>query len=173
MTFNRAAEMFTEAIPGVLIQLTAILADGQTSTIVIASLMTSALTTGFTSASISYDFDTDPSKRRDNPDFFGYAPDGSKQRTVLFGTMLLLSTVMLLVRALVLVLLGMVSRSIALLYIGVDLGLFLLFKILRDDFFYWLQVPPAIEIFGAVLVRVIVKVISDFTLCVQFRHPNE
>ena len=79
--YTKAIEMFAEAIPGVIIQLVAILMDGHASTAAIASLSISALTTGFVSASISYDFDVSPQKRLDNPDFFGYIPNDAKKRT--------------------------------------------------------------------------------------------
>ena len=70
---------------------------------------------------------------------------------------------MLLVKALVLVLLGLVSRSVAFLYIGADIGLFLLFKILRDDFYYWMPLDGYVGIIVSLLCRVIGKVVTDFT----------
>ena len=73
--------MFAEAIPGVIIQLLAILVDANASTAAIASLSISAFTTGFTSASISFDWDVHPQKRIENPDFFGYIPNDAKKRT--------------------------------------------------------------------------------------------
>ena len=74
--------MFAEAIPGFILQLTAILLeDGAASSIRITSLIVSALTTGFVSASISFDWDTDPGKRTANPDFYGYIPNSATRRT--------------------------------------------------------------------------------------------
>ena len=70
---------------------------------------------------------------------------------------------MLLIKALVLVLLGLVSRSVAFLYIGADIGLFLLFKILRDDFYYWMPLDGYVGIIVSLLGRVIGKVVTDFT----------
>ena len=70
---------------------------------------------------------------------------------------------MLLVKALVLVLLGLVSRSVAFFYIGADIGLFLLFKILRDDFYYWMPLDGYVGIIVSLLCRVIGKVVTDFT----------
>ena len=72
--------MFAEAIPGVIIQLSAILSDAGFSGIAIASLAVSALTTGFISASISYDWDSDPQNRIESPSFYGYLPNKSMQR---------------------------------------------------------------------------------------------
>ena len=77
MTAMKCTEMFAEAIPGVIIQLMAIAntAEGEDiSRAAWLSLAVSALTTGFSSATISYDFDTDPVKRKMSPGFYGYIP---------------------------------------------------------------------------------------------------
>ena len=78
-------------------------------------------------------------------------------------TLFLISAVMLLIRAFVLVLLGLVSRSAVFLYIGADIGLFLLVKIVRDDFFYWIPLHGFWEIVMSILGRVVGKVVLDFT----------
>ena len=70
---------------------------------------------------------------------------------------------MLLARALVLVMLGLVSQTSALLYLCFDMGLYLLYKIVRGDFFYWLPLEGCIEMAVSLVVRVIVKVIVDYT----------
>jgi hypothetical protein len=49
----------------------------------------------------------------------------------------------------------------------------MLVKILRGDFWYFLPLGGNVEIVSSILMRVIVKVIVDFTSIVQFRHPNE
>jgi hypothetical protein len=64
--------------------------------------------------------------------------------------------------------------SWAILYIGADLGLYILVKILRGDFWYWIPFGGnLIEIANSIFCRVIVKIIIDFTSIAQFRHPNE
>ena len=70
---------------------------------------------------------------------------------------------MLLFRALVLVLLGFVSRNIAALYVCVDVGIYLLYKCLRDDFFYWMPLEGWLELVVSLLCRIMTKVIADFT----------
>ena len=73
--------MFAEAIPGVIIQLSAILSAGVASPAAIVSLAISALTAGFTSATISFDMDTDTMQRKNNPEFYGFVPDSARRRT--------------------------------------------------------------------------------------------
>ena len=70
---------------------------------------------------------------------------------------------MLIVRALVLVMLGLVSQSLAIFYMCFDMGLYLLFKIVRGDFFYWVPLTGFLEISMSFINRVIGKVIVDYT----------
>jgi hypothetical protein len=174
MTYMKAIEMFAEAIPGVIIQLMAIAtSDKDVGTSAWLSVAVSAITTGFASASISYDWDTDPAKREQAPDFYGYIPAKASKRTVVFVSMMLVTTGMLLIRCTTIVLLGVMGGSWAFLYIGADLGLYLLIKILRGDFWYWLPLGGSEEFMCSFLVRVVSKIIVDFTSMVQFRNPNE
>lgn len=95
MTMGKCIEMFAESIPGIIIRLSAIISElnsGETlSKRSIFSLIISLLTTGFVSATISYDFDTDPRMRAVKPDFYGYIIDSSKIRTLLFLIMMFIS----------------------------------------------------------------------------------
>ena len=82
---------------------------------------------------------------------------------VVFMSMLLLSAVMLIVRALILVMLGLASQKLAILYICFDMGLYLLFKIVRGDFFYWLPLNGFLEIIVSLIMRIASKVIVEYT----------
>jgi hypothetical protein len=174
MTFMKCAEMFAEAIPGVIIQLMAIAtSDKEVGTSAWLSVAVSAITTGFASATISYDWDTNPAKREVAPDFYGYIPAEASKRTVVFVSMLLFTAGMLLIRCMTIILLGLMGGSWAFLYIGADLGLYNLVKILRGDFWYWIPAGGNAEIVSSIVDRVIVKILVDFTSIVHFRHPNE
>ena len=203
-TYIKAIEMFAEAIPGVIIQLLAILMDGHASVAALASLSISALTTGFVSASISYDFDVSPQKRLENPQLYGYIPNNARTRAALFVILMSISALMLLTRALVIALLALASwnGTAAVIYIGehisnvekscqvpskllpqiiqfrpltfptflciaplgADLCFFLLYKIIRGDFYYWVPDHGCLEeIYVSLFARVVVKVITDFT----------
>ena len=158
--------MFAEAIPGVIIQLLAILMDGHASIAALASLSISALTTGFVSASISFDWDVSPQKRLQNPQLYGYIPNNARTRAALFVVLMSISALMLLTRALVIALLALASwnGTAAKIYIAADLCLYLLYKIIRGDFYYWVQCNGCLEeICVSIFGRVIVKVITDFT----------
>jgi hypothetical protein len=174
MTCMKMAEMFAEAIPGVIIQLMAIAtSDKDVGTSAWLSVAVSAITTGFASATISYDWDTDPVRREDLPDFYGYIPAKASKRTVVFVCMLLFTAGMLLIRCTTIVLLGLMGGSRVFLYIGADLGLYLLVKILRGDFWYWIPLGGNIEILSSIFSRMLAKIVVDFTSIVHHRHPGE
>jgi hypothetical protein len=174
LTFMKVVEMFAEAIPGVIIQLMAIATnEGNISRAAWFSLLVSALTTGFASASISYDWDTDPVKRDQVPDFYGYVPANPTKRSIIFGSMMFFSACMLVIRCMTIVVLGLLGGRWVSLYVGADMLLYLMVKIFRGDFWYWIPVGGNFEILSSIVCRVLVKVVTDFTSIVQFRHPNE
>ena len=140
MQYMRGIEMFAEAIPGVIIQLSAILTHdrGDASFAALLSLSVSALTTGIVSASFCYDIDTDPGHRNDDPEFYGFVPDNARLRGGTYICMILLSSCLLVLRAMILCLIGMVSSiSCTCLVIAADMGVYLLIKIFRRDFYHW------------------------------------
>jgi hypothetical protein len=174
LSIMKGIEMFAEAIPGVIIQLMAIATNvGEVADATLVSLSVSALTTGYASATISYDWDTDPVKREQVPDFYGYVPANPTKRSIIFVSMTLFSACMLVMRCMTIVVLGLLGGRWVSLYIGADLGLYLLVKILRGDFWYWMPLGGNAEIVSSIFCRVLVKVVTDFTSIVHFRHPNE
>lgn len=174
MTGMKCIEMFAEAIPGVIIQLMAISTSvEEVATAAWISLAVSALSTGFASATISYDYDTDPWQRKHAPDFYGYIPANASKRSLVFVSMVLLTAGMLLIRCMTIVVLGQLGGSWVSIYIGADMGFYLLVKIVRGDFWYFLPLGGKTEIMSSFLARVMIKIITDYTSIVQFRHPNE
>ena len=194
---SKCINLFAESIPGIIIQLSAMMTqDRALSVMQIASVLVSALTSGFTSAQISYDFDTDPYTRRAKPDFYGYVPDKSGKRTVLFMTMITMSAAMLLCRSFTLVLFILSEPWYLLGFLCLDMAVFLGLKVFRKgeegritslpttavfftvmtlvaDFIYWAPLKGYKKLVVSVLMRVMIKVITDFTGVIQFRHPSE
>ena len=82
---------------------------------------------------------------------------------VVFISLVVFSSAMILVRALILLLLGRLYKTLLVGYVCLDLGFYLFVKIVRDDFYYWLPLSGAAEITISVLARVIVKLLADFT----------
>ena len=80
---TKGVEMVAESILGTLLQMY-VAKVRNASRATVGSVVASAMTTGFSSASISFDFDVDPAARKHSPDFYGFIPDGGS-RTVIFG----------------------------------------------------------------------------------------
>ena len=71
------------------------------------------------------------------------------------------------------VLLALLGNRWAFAYIFADLGLYLVVKVLRGDFWYVIRAGKSAEFIISLLCRIAVKLIADFTSLVQLRHPNE
>jgi hypothetical protein len=172
MVFTKSIELFAEGIPGCILQVYVLLKSGHRSQPEIASIAISALTAGFTCASLSFDYDVDPAKRKDMPDFYGYIPNGVS-RTVAFACMTLNGTLVLLLRSFSAALLTLMAKKYLLWYVACDQGLYLTQKVFRGDFQYWLPVGGALGFITSLCFRVAIKIITDFTGIVQFRNPTE
>ena len=130
-------ELFSEAIPMAILQIMFIIEARAASPIVLTSLIISALTAGFAAASVTYDFDTDPQRRLQEPEFYGFVPDSAIGRIVTLSLLILQSTLMLILRATATALLIKVGWTYLGIFMAGDLTLFFLSKLLRCDFFYW------------------------------------
>lgn len=177
MTMSKGIEMFAESIPSIAIQTSAILSamnsGGAVPFSVYLSLFISVFTTGFVSATLSYDIDTDPKKRGYNSEFYGYVPDSPSKRAVLFMTMILMSAVQVLIKGVLVVILGSMGLVYALSYMVGDLLFYLVYKLVRRDFKYWFKIEGMAGLAVSLLLRAAVKFVTDFTGCMHTRHPYE
>ena len=85
--------------------------------------------------------------------------------------MVLNSSLLLLLRSLSAAMLKMVNKRYLVVYMGDDMALYLLQKVARGDFHYWVSIDGALGLFVSLLMRVMAKTITDFTGVIQFRHP--
>ena len=120
--------------------------------------------TGLTSAMIAYDFDTDQPHRATQPLFYGYIKNGSEQRGRTFWLMTMISSLHNLSRSLGYAILAVVDVNLALRFFVGEVGVYLLYKLLRRDFYWWIRVDGALSVIVAFIVRALVKVITDFTV---------
>jgi len=174
--FTKVAELVCESVPGAILQAYVLVGFwsrrervGKAS---IASMLVSALTSGFISACISYDYDVDPVERKRMPLFYGYIPDGGK-RTLMFLALVANSSLLLLMRGLSAACLLLVGEGYFVIYAAGEMGLYLAMKCLRGDFWYWVPVNGVAGFVVSLLARVLLKVVTDYTGVVQFRHPGE
>jgi hypothetical protein len=142
---------------------------GEIKTAAAVSILISALSVGVSSATISFDFDVDPKKRKESPKFYGYVPDSGLSRTVIFVYMVLLSAGMLLIRSFSAALLINVGSGYFGYVFAAEMGLYLLYKLARRDGHYWLPVYNVAGVIVSFTLRFIVKIITDYTGVIQFR----
>jgi hypothetical protein len=145
---------------------------GGASSSSITSLLISALSTGYSSATITWDFDTGNQRRRDEPEFYGMIPDGLRGNVV-FLCMILNSAMLLLVRSLSYAMLMLANPAYVLYYALGDSSFFFLQKAARGDIKYFANVDglAGLLLFDF-LIQFITKTIVDFTGLVQFRGPG-
>jgi hypothetical protein len=178
LAFTKAGEMFAESIPGCVLQLYVVLkflAMGeQVSERAVFSIVLSALTTGYSSSTLTYDYDSDPSKRRTEPKFYGFIPDDARSRTLLLVVMTLNSALLLLVRSFGTALLLLTNARWFVLYTAGDVALYLVQKIARGDVIYWVPLDDtAAEIVVSLVMRITAKIIVDYTGVLQLRGSAE
>ena len=165
--------MGAESIPGCVLQCYIWLSSPELAGLAtLVSILISAATTGTSSAIIAFDKDVDEKGRKEMPQFYGYIPDDHSRRRMCFLAMTTISALHNLSRSVGYALLAKSGgTNLAALVIGGEILLFLLFKIIRRDFMYWPRVDGFLGITLSLLVRIIFKIIVDFSGCLQFRHP--
>ena len=175
MVLNKCCELAGESIPGAILQLYVwLLAPEKAGTYALVSIGISCLTTGFASAMIAFDMDVDVPHRKAQPKFYGYIPDQHGPRGRCFILMTSISAFHNLSRSLGCALLAASDTdNLVLIFVGGEIGLYLVYKILRDDFHYWIRLDGKIAIFGSLFSRIVTKVIADFSGCLHLRHPYE
>jgi len=67
----------------------------------------------------------------------------------------------------------LVKKRYLVMYMAGDMALYLLQKVARGDFHYWTPIDGAFGLFVSWTIRVIVKILTDFTGVIQFRHTTE
>jgi len=123
---------------------------------------------------IAFDLDVDVPHRKSQPNFYGYIPDQHGPRGRCFILMTSISAFHNLSRSLGCALLAASDTdNLVLIFVGGEIGLYLVYKILRDDFHYWIRLDGKIAIFGSLFSRIVTKVIADFSGCLHLRHPYE
>ncbi|GMI28253.1 hypothetical protein TeGR_g4924, partial [Tetraparma gracilis] len=140
LTLTKCIEMFCESIPGCILQIHSLLLNGGKGKLrsKLFSIGVSAITTGMSSAAISYDFDADPANRKAMPLFYGYLPDDGTKRGVMYLCMVANGALMLLLRSIGVAMILFVNAKWCIAYFLGDYLLYFVYKLVRADFTYWL-----------------------------------
>jgi len=169
--------MVFESIPGCILQVLTVLrvleSGKQPTVTAVFSIVISALTTGFTSASLTFDYDCDPARRNKTPDFYGMIPDESLSRTIVFVCLLLQSALLLLIRSLgAAMLIEFGGKRFFVAHMVLDHTLYWFYKFARNDAWFFPNVTGVGGVLVMLLCRTASKVTVDFTGLVQFRAPG-
>ena len=167
-------ELGTEAIPGCVLQIYVVLRNPEEAGMgALVSIAISTLTTGFTSALISFDKDIDVEGRKNQPKFYGYMPDDHTTRGRCFFLMMIMSALHNLSRSIGCALLAasLSGKTNLFYFVGGETLVYLVWKIFRRDFFYWVRIEGPLAFLLAFLERILVKIIVDFSGCLHMRHP--
>ena len=170
---SRIGEIVCKSLPSGIMQTYAFFLAKERSKAAAASLVISAMTTGFVGTVVSWDFDTSPSKRKVAPDFYGYIRNDPTSRTFTFLAMFMVTCSHVLMKTIAASLVMCVNGTWLVIYLGGDVLVFLLLKIIRGDFRYWLNLPNKVSLLASSVTRVLTKVLTDFTLVMQMRHSFE
>jgi len=66
------------------------------------------------------------------------------------------------------------SSNLVVIFVGGEIGLYLLFKAIRGDFYWFPRTEnKSVAIVIGLLDNIIGKIVTDFSGCLHFRHPFE
>ncbi|GMH79460.1 hypothetical protein TL16_g08152 [Triparma laevis f. inornata] len=167
-------EFLTPRFAGCLIQTTAFVMVKQTN-IAGLSLGTSILTAAFISASMSIEKDANRECRKRFPNFYGFIPLDSLWRSVAVCLLVfLIAFAQLSAKVFACALCSAESITVLAIYLVVDVCILYAFKIIRNDFLYWIPTKNMVgSVLLAMLARLTFKWSLDFTAVLQARHPYE
>ncbi|GMI33043.1 hypothetical protein TeGR_g5390, partial [Tetraparma gracilis] len=134
MVAGKAAEVATEGVPGLVLQLVAVLMSSSEdrSTLALLSIAISAASTGLAGCSIFYDTDTDPGQRARNPKWYGLVPDQGRGKA--YAVILAMCSLQALTKGSALALLAVTNRYWLRGYVAIDLGIYVGYKLVRREY---------------------------------------
>jgi hypothetical protein len=170
MVCCKVCELTFESIPGGLVQVIFVLNASHWTAAAAVSIGLSCLSTEFTATMLDYDTDMNAERRKRNPEFYGYIPDNASERVLAFVLLLLYHSVWSLGKTFSMAVLAQTNWLWLVAYLLADHGGLILYKLARGDLIYWV---PGLGVPLSLLARFVVKVVTDFSGMVQFRHPLE
>ncbi|GMI19434.1 hypothetical protein TeGR_g7143 [Tetraparma gracilis] len=169
MLYVKGGELFFEAIPGLVLQLVAVLLAKERSTSAYVSIWISTASTALTATTMFWDNDTDPGVRKRNPDAAGIVPD--LDRGTAFAVIFVMCACQIVAKATATALLVVTNGSWLLGYIIADHALHFAYRASRRDVVAYLSLPPRASYVVAPIFRTVLKAIADFTGSPLLRVP--
>ena len=105
--------------------------------------------------------------------FYGYLPHGLRRKVFCLMCMFIMSTLNLVVRAMMCV--NFAQKGIPVLFavLGGEVAAYYIYKLARRDLTYWFPVYGLWGFFSMIFGRLLAKIMMDWTSCPQLRHPKE
>ena len=171
MNCNKIIEAFFEGIPAGVVQTILIIKSKKRTLTSVVSLLISLASICFTATSMSYDYDTSVEGRRLSPVLRGYVPDVG--RGLVFFLMFLLSMLHASAKIYSTALLAITNNwNLLIMWILVDQAAFLFYKVARGDLIYFITTRRrSLAYFLSTLVRVVMKLVTDYTGAILFSNP--
>ncbi|GMI24568.1 hypothetical protein TeGR_g5832 [Tetraparma gracilis] len=169
MLFTKGCELVFEAIPGLVLQLAALLVAEEKNTSAIISIFISAASTALTSTTLFWDHDTDPFERKRGAEWIGIIPDVGRGSA--FAVAFMMITLQVFAKAAATALLAVTNKSWLLGYFAVDHALHLVYRLMRQDLPIMTPMPATLTYLVSPIVRIVFKTINDFTGSPVFRLP--
>ncbi len=173
LTILKVIELVIEIVPSIILQIYAIFVAKERSSIAITSLIVSGLSTGYTSAIITYDMDVSTKKRRINPRFYGFIPEQPISRAIVFLAMVSISSSNVIFRGVSAALLIYTKPIYFCLLTGLEVAFYSSIKIARQDYEYWVHVEGLLRPLSDLIVRTLQVLVNDYVCILHLRHTNE
>jgi len=174
MMMFQMCEVFAECIPMAVIQITNVLEMARKDYVLVAAL---GISVAFVAEAVSYMTylkDIDEESRRTGKIFYGFIPLQGVRLSLVTVSMRLLSFCQLLGKSFEMAILVQVGgKTLAISVLGGEMVAYLIYKVVRGDFRYWMPMPRGTSLATSLIMRVTVKVICDFTGFLHARHPYE
>jgi hypothetical protein len=189
MVFTKTGEVCFEGIPGLVLQLMALMRASEITPSSVVSILISIASTALTATTIFWDIDTNPGVRKRNPDWcvlrapvlyprtnspflvrrIGMIPDLGRGSA--FFVVFLMSSAQVAAKALATALLAVTNPVWLWYYILGDHGLYQAYQIVRRNLVVYTPMPKTASYLTSPMVHIMGKIITDYTGCIHFRLP--
>jgi len=159
ITYGKCAEVVFEALPAGMLQVYALLNTPKVSKTAVASICTACCSIAFTSASISFDWDTSPANRKSVPDFYGYIKDSPGYRTLTFLCLFLLAFFHVASKFFAIAMLNSINGAWVVFYLVGDMAVYLTYKAAREDLRYFMNLPNSLSVVFSCIARPVSKLL--------------
>jgi hypothetical protein len=168
--FIKGIETVIESFPSSVFSMATLLRSKKWAWVPVASIIVSWTVTAFKITSMSFDVDTDRMKRKLSEWFFGFVPDSLARRRIAWACLFVVSSAHLVERSVALTLLYVTNKAWLGGLLGAEIGLGVVFKVVRSDFAGWIR---GMGFVPSLVYRISEVLVVNFTGLVHLRYVYE